>query len=223
MPLNLRRPALGRLGRILPRSAERELLSQNACHVTILIARFHRPSGVHMNRSLLIAISLSLTAASQAAFFSLNSPTVGPNQPGTFYVTGTVTVGSGESVISPNLVSTVALPFLSNYSAGFNFNCGNFDTDFLNWNGVTNYTGKILDFTVNPGNLGYSGGMPLGVYASNVLFPGGAGVALDYLDAAGAEHTMRANYHINVETTPEPATLLCLGLGAVVTLRRRRR
>ncbi|MBS1718370.1 MAG: PEP-CTERM sorting domain-containing protein [Armatimonadetes bacterium] len=179
------------------------------------------------NRLLAASLVASLTCAaslSNAAFMTLNSPTVGPNQPGTFYVTGTITVGAGETVLSPNVVSTVALPFLPAFTAGFNYNCGNFDNDILSWNGTTNYTGKILDFTVNPNNLGYSGGMPLGVYNFNPFFPNQQpGISLDFVDANGAEHSMQASYHITVtNTTPEPASIAALAIGALAIRRRKK-
>ena len=160
--------------------------------------------------ALLLAFSATATVSSAASFI-LNSPTVGPNQPGTFYVTGTVNVGAGESV-------------LSTFTAGFNSNCGNFDSDFLNWNGTTAYTGKILDFKVDTGNLGYSGGMPVGIYNTNPLGPAGhPGVSLDWLDPNQHEHSMTANYHITVTATPEPASLAVFGIGAFALRMKRKR
>ena len=176
----------------------------------------------HLKRAGAFVSACLATSSVHAAFITLNSPTVGPNQPGTFYVTGTITVGAGESVLSPTLVSTVAVPFLPSLTAGFNSASGNFNSSLLAWNGLSTYTGNILDFTVNPGNLGYSGGMPLGVYNTNPLFPGGPGISLDYLDAAGVEHSMNGNYHITVASTPEPASLIVLSFGALALRKRRR-
>ena len=168
-----------------------------------------------------IAVTPSL---SKAASFTLSSPTIGPNQPGVFTVDGTVTVGAGESVVSPNLISTVWLPFLPSFAAGFNYNCGNFDSNFLAWNGTSPYTGKILDFNVNPNDLGYSGGMPVGIYNFDPFGPGAhPGVSLDWLDPNGGEHSMVANYHVTVESTPEPATMAFMGIGALALRLRRKR
>lgn len=180
---------------------------------------------INSHQRLAVGFVAALTAAaatSNAALITLNSPTVGPNQPGTFFVTGTITVGPGEAFLSPNTVSTVALPLLPAFVAGFNYNCGNFDANVLAWNGLSTYTGNILDFTVNPNNFGYSGGMPLGVYNFNPGFPGSQpGISLDYIDPNGVEHTTIANYQITVAAVPEPASLAALALGAAILKRKR--
>lgn len=56
--------------------------------------------------------------------------------PGTILIPGTVTVAAGETLFPPTMMSTVRLPFLSNFSAGFNGSGQGFDPTFLAWNGV---------------------------------------------------------------------------------------
>lgn len=182
---------------------------------------------INTNRILAASLFVTLSgmaATSHAASISLVSATVGPNQPGTAFIMGTVNVGPGEQVLSPNLVSTLAVPYLPSFTAGFT-NGVIFDANFIAWNGLSTYSGKILDFSVNPGNVGYAGGMPLGVYNTNPFGPGGGpGISLDYLDATGInEHSMHANYSITVaQTTPEPASLSILALWGLALRRKRK-
>jgi hypothetical protein len=140
---------------------------------------------------------------------------------GVIAINGVVSVGVGETFVHPSLMSSWALPFLSNYSAGFNGPGQGWDAGFLAWNGVGTYSGAIINHVINPGNLGYSGGMPVGYYGSNLLGPGGnAGIVLWYIDANGVQQSASANYAINVVPSPASASLLALGAG--IAMRRRR-
>ena len=82
-----------------------------------------------------VATALGLVDASASAhagtftLFPVTNTT--PNFAGTIQIMGTVTVAPGESMLSPNLVSTIRLPFLSTFAAGFNGSGQGFDLAFL--------------------------------------------------------------------------------------------
>jgi MYXO-CTERM domain-containing protein len=160
--------------------------------------------------------------AASAATFTLTAVTnTTPNFAGTIFINGTVTMGAGETFLNPNIASTTWYPFLSNFSAGFNGTGNAFDPGFLAWNGVGTYSGPIFNDAVAPSNLGYSGGMPQGLYGFNPLGPGGqSAIELHYIDTAGAEQTMTAAWAVNVTPTPGAAAALALG-GAALARRRR--
>lgn len=167
------------------------------------------------------ALALS-TSAANAATFSLTAVTnTTPNFAGTILITGTVTVGAGEIFLNPNVMSTVNLPFLSSFTAGFNGPGQTWDAGFLAWSGVGTYTGAIFNHQISSGNLGFSGGMPLGLYSFNPLGPGGSSsLVLNYIDANGTTQSMVGKYAINV--IPSPGPLATLALGTVLVTRRRR-
>lgn len=175
-----------------------------------------------LSRSLLALTALALSTAANAATFSLTAVTnTTPNFAGTILITGTVTVGAGEIFLGPNVMSTVHLPFLSSFTAGFNGPGQTWDAGFLAWSGVGTYTGAIYNHQINPGNLGYSGGMPLGLYSFNPLGPGSSpAIVLNYIDTNGVTQAMSSKYAINV--IPSPGPLATLALGTVLVTRRRR-
>ncbi len=157
-----------------------------------------------------------------AATFSLTAVTnTTPNYAPPILIMGSVTMSPGEVMISPTLMSSHGMPFLSNYSAGFNGSGQSFNPGFLAWNGTGTYTGPILNHQVSANNLGYSGGMPVGLYGSNVFGPGGQSwITLHYIDIAGLQQSVNLPFAINV--VPAPGAMALMGLGGVVMMRRRR-
>lgn len=180
-----------------------------------------------MNRSIcapasaLAAALLSLTSAHAGTVTLTPVTNTTPNFAPPIQIIGTVTMAAGETMYSPNVWSSHAMPFLSTYTAGFNGSGQQFDPAFLAWNGVGTYSGPILDHQVSANNLGYAGGMPVGLYGSNVLGPGGlAGITLHYIGADGLDHAMTATFAINV--TPTPGAAAVLGIGGLLASKRRR-
>lgn len=178
-----------------------------------------------MSRLACAVVAVVLAGASESAnafVFSLTPVTnTTPNFAGTILIQGTVTVAPGEFLYPTSVSSGVAVPFLSNYSAGFNGPPQNWNPAFLAWNGIGTYAGPIYDFSISPTNLGYAGGMPLGLYGSNLFGPGGlAALTLGYLDTNGLDQTASATYAINV--VPAPGALTLVGVGGLCALRRRR-
>lgn len=170
-----------------------------------------------------LALVTAVAAPRAAAFTFTMTPVTNTtsNFAGVIAINGVVSVGVGETFIHPSLMSLSAMPFKSNLSAGFNGPGQNWDAAFLAWNGVGTYSGAIFNHVIVPGNLGYAGGMPLGLYGTNPLGPsGGAGIILHYIDANGVQQSAAANYAINV--IPTPATASILALAALGAARRRR-
>ncbi|MGH7243805.1 MAG: hypothetical protein ACREJD_10345 [Phycisphaerales bacterium] len=145
-----------------------------------------------------------------------------PNFAGTILITGTVTMGAGETFLNPNVMSSVFLPFKPAFTAGFNGPGQTFDAGFLAWNGLGTYTGAIYNHQITAGNLGYSGGMPLGLYNFNPLGPSGQqpAITLWYVDPNGVSQSSTATYAINV--VPTPGGMAMFGAGALISMRRRR-
>lgn len=174
--------------------------------------------------TLFAAFGLVAAANPARAFtFTLTPVTVTTsNFAGTIQINGTVTVGPGETFISPNLMSSVWLPFLPSFSAGFNGPGQTWDAGFLAWNGIGTYTGAIYNHQIIPGNLGFSGGMPLGLYNFNPFGPGGQqpAIRLWYTDASGASQSNFATYAIDV--IPAPGSLTMASLCGLLVARRRR-
>jgi hypothetical protein len=169
------------------------------------------------------AIVFTAAADSANAFvFSLTPVTnTTPNFAGTILIQGTVTVGAGETFYSPTVVSSIAVPFTAGLTAGFNALPQGWDPAFLAWNGLGTYSGPIYDHSVNPSNLGYAGGMPLGLYGSNPFGPGGlSGLTLGYVDLDGLDQSAPSTYAINV--VPTPGAMALVGVGGVLVARRRR-
>jgi len=178
-----------------------------------------------MNRLICACVPVVAAVAANPAHafvFTLTPVTnTTPNFAGPILINGTVSLGVGESFLHPTVMSTVHLPFLSNFSAGFNGNGQTFDPGFLAWNGVGSYTGPIYNHQVSANNLGFSGGMPLGLYGSNVLAPGGlSSIILSYTDANGLTQSVNAPYAINV--IPAPGAAVVLGTATLLAARRRR-
>ncbi|MDX2016422.1 MAG: hypothetical protein SFY95_02130 [Planctomycetota bacterium] len=169
-----------------------------------------------------ISVVAGVGAFAGAATFTMTAVTnTTPNFGGTIAITGTITMNSGESLLSPLSMSSWSLPFNAGLTAGFNGPGQGWDAGFLAWNGIGTYSGAIVNHVITPGNFGYSGGMPLGLYGTNPLGPGGlAGITLNYVDTNGALGTFSANYAINVVPAPGPIALL--GLAGLVSRRRRR-
>lgn len=177
-----------------------------------------------MNRPLCASVAAAAAGVAGPAYafvFTLTPVTnTTPNFASPIQIQGMVSLAAGETFLAPTVMSTVNLPFLSNFSAGFNGNGQMFDAAFLAWNGVGTYNGPIYDHMVSANNLGYSGGMPLGLYGSNVLGPGGlSSIILSYTDGAGATHSATAAYAINV--VPAPGAVTVGGIGGALLLRRR--
>lgn len=169
----------------------------------------------------LAAALLSISSAQAGTFTMTPVTNTTPNFAPPIQIIGTVTMGVGETMYSPNVWSSHGMPFLSNNSAAFNGNGQQFDPAFLAWNGVGTYSGPIVDHQVSANNLGYAGGMPLGLYGSNFAGPGGlAFVTLHYIGADGFDHAMTATFAINV--TPTPGAAAVLGLGGLLAAKRRR-
>jgi len=166
----------------------------------------------------------SAFAASQAHGFTvaLNAiPVVTPNFGGPIVTSGTITCGAGEQFL---YVSQLDAPFLPGNTAAFNGLPQGYDPGFLAWNGFGTYSGAIIWHTVNPNNLGYAGGMPVGLYDRNIFGPGGfSSIRFKWLDGQGLDHDTSALYGIQVVAVPEPATMAVLGFGVVALIRRRRR
>jgi len=170
-----------------------------------------------------LALALaSLAGPAHAFMFSLIPVTnTTPNFAGAILINGTVTVAPGEVFFSPNAMSTTHLPFLSNFAAGFNGNGQTWDPGFLAWNGVGTYSGPIYNHMVSANNLGYSAGMPVGLYGSNVLGPGGqSALILFYADLNGLTQSAPQTYAVNV--VPAPGAAALLAMGALAASRRRR-
>lgn len=174
---------------------------------------------MNTTKTLLSVIAVAGISCAHAFSFNLTPVTTAtPNQAAPILINGTVTVASGETYVGWTQFDA---PFLSNYSAGFNGAPQNFTTAFLNWNGVGSYSGAIYQHNINPTNLGYSGGMPIGFYGSNFLGPGGlSSIKLDYIDLNGVQQTAFSNYAIDV--VPEPTTMILLTLPLAAALKKRR-
>lgn len=178
-----------------------------------------------MNRlvcALVPAVVAAAAGHAQAFVFTLAPVTnTTPNFASPILIQGTVTVAPGETFLAPTVMSTVHLPFLANFSAGFNGSGQMFDPGFLAWNGIGTYTGPIYNHQVSANNLGFSGGMPVGLYGSNVLGPGGnSGIILSYINEAGLTQSVAATYAVNV--IPAPGAAAAFGIGALFAARRRR-
>lgn len=169
------------------------------------------------------SLCLALAASSASAFVFTLTPVTNttPTFAGTILIQGSVTVAPTETFYSPNQISTVNLPFLANFSAGFNGSGQTWDPAFLAWNGVGTYTGPIYNHLISTNNLGYAGGMPQGLYGSNIFGPGGqSSIILSYADSTGATRSLAATYAISVVPAPSAAGALAL---SAFTLQRRRR
>lgn len=179
-------------------------------------------SQTRIGLALLSGMALAASAAHAFTFTLTPITTTTPNFAGTILINGTVSMGAGETFISPNLMSSVYLPFLPSFTAGFNGPAQNWDAGFLAWNGIGTYTGAIYNHQINAGNLGFSGGMPLGLYNFNPFGPSGQqpAIRLWYTDALGMSRAREATYAIDV--VPAPGALATLGLCGTIAMRRRR-
>ena len=178
-----------------------------------------------MNRILYACLPITIAAcanSAQAFVFTMTPITnTTSNFAGPILIQGTVSVAPGEIFYHPTLVSTQYMPFLATPTAGFNGSGQNFDPGFLAWNGLGTYTGPIYNYQVSANNLGYAGGMPLGLYIFNLLGPGGqSGTTLSYLDVNGVDRSVFAPHGVNVVPTPAGAALL--PIAGLARLRRRR-
>jgi len=171
----------------------------------------------------LVAIVSGIATPAKAFVFTLTPVTnTTSNFAGTILITGTVSMGIGETFLNPNVQSSVWLPFKPAFVAGFNGPGQTFDAGFLAWNGIGTYTGAIYNHQINAGNLGYSGGMPLGLYNFNPLGPLGLqpAIQLFYIDPNGSMQSKTSAYAINVVPSPGSATMI--GIGGMLAARRRR-
>ncbi|MCE9558408.1 MAG: PEP-CTERM sorting domain-containing protein [Armatimonadetes bacterium] len=167
-------------------------------------------------------LSILASAAAQAMTFTLTPITnTTPNFVGPINIMGSVVCAPGERYL---FWSQFDAPFLSSFTAGFNGAPQNFTPGFLAWNGLGSYTGAIYQHGCNPTNLGWSGGMPVGLYDSNPFGPGGkSSIQLTYATTNGTTAVAIAKYAINVQAVPEPSSIAAVGLGGVALMRRRRR
>jgi hypothetical protein len=149
----------------------------------------------------------AVAAPAQAFMFSLTPVTnTTPNFAGTIFIQGTITLGPGETFLSPNVMSSQILPFISGFTAGFNGSGQTWDPGFIAWNGVGSYSGPIYNHLISTNNLGYAGGK--------------SALILHYTDAQGFTQPATAVYAVNVVPAPGAAAVLaCCGL--VATRRRR--
>jgi hypothetical protein len=175
-----------------------------------------------LSRTVVAGMLALVAQAAGAATFTMTTVTnTTPNFGGTIAITGTIVMNSGESLLSPTSMSSWSLPFNAGLTAGFNGPGQGWDAGFLAWNGIGTYSGAIVNHVITPSNFGFSGGMPLGLYGTNPLGPGGlAGITLNYVDTNGALGTFSANYAINV--VPAPGAAGALGLAGLLAMRRRR-
>lgn len=185
---------------------------QSACLGRIGAALFTAAFGAFLDAPRANAMTFSLTPV------TVTTPTFA----GTIAITGTVSMGVGETFLNPNVMSAVWLPFLPSFTAGFNGPGQNWDAGFLAWNGIGTYTGAIYNHQINAGNLGHAGGMPLGLYNFNPFGPGGQqpAIRLNYIDANGSTQQAIANYAIQV--VPAPGASALLAAGGLSAVRRRR-
>ncbi len=172
-------------------------------------------------KTLLSFVAFSVVASANAFSFTLTPVTfTTPNDPNPIFINGTVTVAANETYVGWTQFDA---PFLTGFTAGFNGAPQNFTSSFLAWNGVGTYTGAIYEHHVNPTNLGYAGGMPVGLYNKNIFGPSGfSSIKLTYADSLGSTQTASALYGIQVDAVPEPATLGVLALAALALKRRRK-
>src|SRR4051812_11093495 len=98
-----------------------------------------------MNRIVCALVPLVAAAvavpASAFTFSLVPVTTTTPTFAGPIFINGTVSMAVGETFLSPTSVSTVNLPFLAGFTAGFNGNGQTFDPAFLAWNGLGTYNG----------------------------------------------------------------------------------
>ncbi len=171
-------------------------------------------------RIIWLGMGILISAGSGAATFSMNDATIQANFLGTFTVTGSASLSSGESLIPPASSSSIWNAFLSSMTAGFDADV-ELHSDFLAWNGGSPYSGNILRIGVSPLNFGYNNGMPGGLYGSNPGGPNGEpGVRFSYRDASNELQAAIATYRITV--VPEPATLLAMATGITALFNRRK-
>ncbi len=167
---------------------------------------------------LILSIATVCAAVSANALsISLNPvTTVAPNV-GAFTINGTITAGAGEQFL---FLNQIWFPFNAGFTAGFN-GSNAVDPSLAAWSGFGTYTGAIYDYAGGPGNYGYSGGMPVGLYDFN---PGSPDfmpqIQATFQLPTGATEIAFSDYAVNV--VPEPASMAALALGGMALLRRRR-
>lgn len=173
-----------------------------------------------------LALAAILAPAASAATFTLTPITnTSPTNAGIIAITGTVTAAPGETFYSPNVIGSQAVPFLPGFTAGFTGVGNDWDPAFIAWSntGTGTYSGPIFNHVIVPGNVGYAGGMPLGLYNTNPFGPGGQpGITLNYYGPNQITIPISANYAVNVTDIPAPATMTTLAIAGMATLRRRR-
>lgn len=168
-----------------------------------------------------IAIGVCAAAASQAFSFTLDAITfTTADNTSEFFVYGTMTVEIGET-FDGYIQHDFA--FLPDFSAGFNSTSA-IVSEFNNFTGPGTYTGPVIRLDNISNNFGYNNGMPVGLYNSN---PGSTdllpGLIVGYHDVTGLPQEARANYAIQVDAVPEPATLSLLALAGITAFRKRRK
>lgn len=179
-------------------------------------------NGKKMSAAAVMMAMGGLAVAAEGFTFTMTPVTVTtPNFAGPILINGTVGVGVGETFIPATVMSSQIMPFLSNFSAGFNGTGQGFDPGFLAWNGVGVYSGPIYRHQVSANNLGYSGGMPLGLYDSNPLGPGGkSGLILHFSDETGRTQSAVAMHAVRV--VPAPGVMGLAAAAGMLAFRRRR-
>ncbi len=184
--------------------------------------RLNRLSAAIIPACLATALAM-LNPAAHAASFTLTPVT---NTTSTFSgiisIIGTVTTNPGETFYAPSVFSSQTVPYLPGFTAGFTGVGNDWSPAFVAWAtiGTGTYTGPIFDHVIVPGNFGYAGGMPVGLYGGSSSFPGS--ITLNYYTIGAPDRAITANYAVNVTAVPTPATLAAFGIGGLVASRRKR-
>lgn len=139
---------------------------------------------------------------------------------GIIQITGTITLGPGESLAPPG-VSAFFVPYNASHSANLSAADPAWAPAFTDWIRAGTYTGPILNLVIPQFYLNSLTGMPDGLYDSNPNAANGLShIRLTYLGADSLPRTLIANYAVNV--VPAPGAVGVFGLSALLASSRRR-